>query len=180
MDQDSQEQISQKLQDTIKNLSKKKGKRRESTSYTPGASPNEPYLPRHVRPEKSPISPAPGPRETSTQATESRPSNIPRRVFVSTPTHPSPLQQEIPRQGRSVVKIKAKNYNISFNGEGSEKSINEIIRIAQIEGATEADLAIQVAFWTTDSKISDAIEAMPGFEQGNWTHLKKDLIEKLE
>ncbi|MBW0577374.1 hypothetical protein O181_117089 [Austropuccinia psidii MF-1] len=34
---------------------KKKVKRRESTSYTPGTSPSEPTLPRHVRPEESPI-----------------------------------------------------------------------------------------------------------------------------
>ncbi|MBW0589890.1 hypothetical protein O181_129605 [Austropuccinia psidii MF-1] len=33
-------------------------------------------------------------------------------------------------------------------------------------------------FWTTDSKIRDAIEAMPGYEEGNWTQLKKDLITK--
>ncbi|MBW0588259.1 hypothetical protein O181_127974 [Austropuccinia psidii MF-1] len=97
---ETQEQRAQKLQDTINNLSKKKGKRRGSTSYTPGASPSEPSLPRHVRPEESPISPTPGPRATSTPATESRPSNIPRRVFVSTPTNPSPLQQAIPRKER--------------------------------------------------------------------------------
>ncbi|MBW0555716.1 hypothetical protein O181_095431 [Austropuccinia psidii MF-1] len=37
---------------------------------------------------------------------------------------------------------------------------------------------MQMAFWTTDSKISDAIEAMPGYEEGNWMQLKKDLITK--
>ncbi|MBW0594191.1 hypothetical protein O181_133906, partial [Austropuccinia psidii MF-1] len=174
----TQEQMAQKLQDTINNLSKKKGKRRESTSYTPGASPNEYSLPRHVRPEESPISPTPGPRATSTPATESRPSNIPRKVFVSTPTHPSPLQQEIPRIETSVVNVKAKNYNLNFNGEEVEKFFKKIERIPQIEGATEEDLAMQMAFRTTDSKISDTIEAMPGYEEGNWTQLKKDLITK--
>ncbi|MBW0573611.1 hypothetical protein O181_113326 [Austropuccinia psidii MF-1] len=175
---ETQEQMAQKLQDTINNLSKKKGKRRGSTSYTPGASPSEPSLPRHFRPEESPISPTPVPRETSTPATESRPSNIPRIVFVLTPTHPSPLQQEIPRKERSVVKIKAKNSNLNFNGEEVEKFIKKIERIAQIEGATEEDLAMQMAFWTTDSKISDTIEAMPGYKEGNWTQIKKDLITK--
>ncbi|MBW0507237.1 hypothetical protein O181_046952 [Austropuccinia psidii MF-1] len=33
-------------------------------------------------------------------------------------------------------------------------------------------------FWTTHSKISDAIEAMPGYEEGNWNQLKKNLITK--
>ncbi|MBW0590578.1 hypothetical protein O181_130293 [Austropuccinia psidii MF-1] len=174
--------MAQKLKSAINNLSKNKGKRRESTSYTPGASPSEPSLPRHVRPEESPISPTPLPRATSTLATESRPSNTPRRVFVSTPTKSSllhsPLQQEIPRKERSVVKIEAKNYNLNFNGEEVEKFIKKIERIAHIEGATEEDLAMKMAFWTTDSKISDTIEAMPGYEEGNWTQLKKDLIAK--
>ncbi|MBW0492178.1 hypothetical protein O181_031893 [Austropuccinia psidii MF-1] len=76
--------MSQKLQDTINNRSKKKGKRRGSTLYTTGASLSKPSLPRHVRPEESLISPTPGPRATSTPATESRPSNIPRRVFCFT------------------------------------------------------------------------------------------------
>ncbi|MBW0584392.1 hypothetical protein O181_124107 [Austropuccinia psidii MF-1] len=47
---ETQDQMAQKFQDTINNPSKKKGKRIESTSYTPGASSNEPSLPRHVRP----------------------------------------------------------------------------------------------------------------------------------
>ncbi|MBW0553520.1 hypothetical protein O181_093235 [Austropuccinia psidii MF-1] len=67
---DSEEQMPQKLQDTDKNLSKNQGKRRESESYTPGASLNEPSLPRHVRMEESSISPTPGPRSNSTPATE--------------------------------------------------------------------------------------------------------------
>ncbi|MBW0556190.1 hypothetical protein O181_095905 [Austropuccinia psidii MF-1] len=140
-------------------------------------NPSEPSLPRHVRAEESPISPTPGPRETSTPATESRPSNIPRRDFVSTPTHPSPLKQEIPRKERSVLNIKAMNYNLNFHGEEAEKCIKKTERIAQIEGATEEDLAMQIAFWTTDSKISDTIEPMPGYEEGNWTWLKNALIK---
>ncbi|MBW0498406.1 hypothetical protein O181_038121 [Austropuccinia psidii MF-1] len=50
--------------------------------------------------------------------------------------------------------------------------------IAQIEGETDEDLAMQMAFCTTDPRISDAIEAMPGYEEGNWTQLKKDPINK--
>ncbi|MBW0564988.1 hypothetical protein O181_104703 [Austropuccinia psidii MF-1] len=56
--------------------------------------------------------------------------------------------------------------------------IKNIERIAQIEGATEEYLAMQMAFWTADSKISNAIEAMPGYEGENLTQLKKDHINK--
>ncbi|MBW0507839.1 hypothetical protein O181_047554 [Austropuccinia psidii MF-1] len=124
------------------------------------------------------MSPTPGPRETFTPETEPISSNVPRKVFVSTPAHPSPSHQETPRQERSVVKIKAKNYNLNSNGEEAEKFLKNIKRIAQIEGATEEDLAMQMAFWKTDSKTSDAIEAMPGYEEGNWKQLKKYLITK--
>ncbi|MBW0560319.1 hypothetical protein O181_100034 [Austropuccinia psidii MF-1] len=82
-----------------------------------------------------------------------------------------------PKEKRSVVKIKEKNYNLNLNGEEVEKAINKIERLSQIEAPTEEDMEMQVAFWTTDSKISDAIEAIPGYEEGNWTQLKKDLIK---
>ncbi|MBW0577412.1 hypothetical protein O181_117127, partial [Austropuccinia psidii MF-1] len=110
--------------------------------------------------------------------TEPRPQTHQRRAFFSTPTNPSPLQHQILRQERPVVKIKAKDYNLNFNGEEVEKFIRKVEKIAQIEGAREEDLAMQMAFWTTDSKNSDAIEAMPGYEEGNWSQLKKDLITK--
>ncbi|MBW0465070.1 hypothetical protein O181_004785 [Austropuccinia psidii MF-1] len=157
---------------------KKKENRRGSTSYTPGVSPSEPILPRHVRPEESPSSPTPGPRDTSTKATEPRPQPHQRREFFPTPTNPSPLEHQILIQDRPVVQIKAKYYNLNFNGEEVEKCISKVGRIAQIEGAREDDLAMQMAFWTTDSKISDAIEAMPGYEEGKWNKPKKDVINK--
>ncbi|MBW0514138.1 hypothetical protein O181_053853 [Austropuccinia psidii MF-1] len=96
------------MQDLLLTQSKEKGKRREQEFYIPGASPIETTLPRHVEPEDSPISPTPGPRATSTLVTEPRSRNIPRRVLVTTPNNPSPLQQKVIRQERPVIKIKAK------------------------------------------------------------------------
>ncbi|MBW0493445.1 hypothetical protein O181_033160 [Austropuccinia psidii MF-1] len=81
-------------------------------------------------------------------------------------------------QEMTVVKIKAKDYNLNFNGQEVEKFIRKVEIIAQIEGANEEDLAMQMAFWTTDPRISDAIEEMPIYEEGNWSQLKKDLIAK--
>ncbi|MBW0548799.1 hypothetical protein O181_088514 [Austropuccinia psidii MF-1] len=143
-----------------------------------GNSPSEPTLPRHIRPEDSPISPTPGPRAIYTPETNSRINNIPRRAFVYTPNNPSPLQQQMLKQERPVVKIEAKDYNLHFNGEEVEKFIKNVERISQIEGETDEDLAMQMAFWTTEPRISDAIEAMPGYEEGNCTQLKKNLIAK--
>ncbi|MBW0527418.1 hypothetical protein O181_067133 [Austropuccinia psidii MF-1] len=83
--------LMKQMQDLLLTQRKKKGKIREQTPYTPGASPSESTLPRHVRPEDSQISPTPGPRATSTTATEPRTQNISRRGFVTTPNNPSPL-----------------------------------------------------------------------------------------
>ncbi|MBW0583293.1 hypothetical protein O181_123008 [Austropuccinia psidii MF-1] len=166
------------MQDFLLSQTSKKGKRRQSIPNTPGNSPSEPTLPRNIRPEDSPISPTPGPRATSTPETNPRINNIPRRAFVSTPNNPSPLQQKLLKKERPVVKIKAKYYNLNYNGEEVEKCIKKAKRIAQIEGETDEDLAMQMAFWITDPRISDDLEAMPGYEEGNWTQLKKDLITK--
>ncbi|MBW0571838.1 hypothetical protein O181_111553 [Austropuccinia psidii MF-1] len=92
---------------------------------------SEPTLPRNVRPEDSPILPTPGPRATSTSATEPRTQNIPRGVFVTTPHNPNPLWKKVPRQEIPVVKIKTKDYNLNLDGE-VEKFIRKLERIAQI------------------------------------------------
>ncbi|MBW0491626.1 hypothetical protein O181_031341 [Austropuccinia psidii MF-1] len=124
--------LMKKMQDLLLTQRNKKVKRRKQKSYTPGASPSEPKLPRHVRPADSPISPTPGPRATSTLAKEPRTQNIPRKVFVTTPNSPSLLQQKVPRQERPVVKIQAKDYHLNFDGEEVEKFIKKVERIAQI------------------------------------------------
>ncbi|MBW0569684.1 hypothetical protein O181_109399 [Austropuccinia psidii MF-1] len=137
-DQDVQIQsLMKQIQDILSAQSKKKEKRRCSTSYTPGGSPT----------------------------TEPRPQTHQRRAFFSTPRNPSALQHQILRKERPVVKIKARDYNLNFNGEEVEKFIRKVERIAQIEGARKEDLAMQMAFWIAGSKISDAIEAMPGYEE---------------
>ncbi|MBW0466194.1 hypothetical protein O181_005909 [Austropuccinia psidii MF-1] len=35
---------------------------------------------------------------------------------------------------------------------------------------------MRMAFWTAYSKISDAVEEIPGYEEGNWHQLKEDPI----
>ncbi|MBW0496332.1 hypothetical protein O181_036047 [Austropuccinia psidii MF-1] len=158
--------LMKKIQDILLNQSKKKGKRRGFTSYTPGGSPSKLTLPRHVTPEESLSSHKPGPRATSTPETEPRAQAHKRGEILSTPTNPSPLKHQILTQERPVAQIKAKYYNLSFNREKVEKFIRKVERIAHIEGAKEEYLEMQMEFWRTGSKLSDAIEAMPGYEEG--------------
>ncbi|MBW0561705.1 hypothetical protein O181_101420 [Austropuccinia psidii MF-1] len=166
------------MQDILTTQRQKKGQRRVSKSYTPGGNPSEPTLPRHVRPEESPSSPTPGPRAASTPATEPSLQRNKRGAFFSAPTYPSPLQHQILRRERQVVKIKAKYYNLNLNLEEVKKFISKVERMAQIEGSREEDLLMEMSFWTSDSKISDDVEAIPGYEEGSWNQLKKDLIHK--
>ncbi|MBW0491707.1 hypothetical protein O181_031422 [Austropuccinia psidii MF-1] len=114
----------------------------------------------------------------STKETYPRVQIIPRRAFVSTPNSPSLLQQQVLRQETLVAKIEAKYYDLKFNGEEVKTFFKKIERIAQINGEKYEDLAMGMAFWKTDPKVSDAIEAIPGYGEGDFTQLKKGLIVK--
>ncbi|MBW0488647.1 hypothetical protein O181_028362 [Austropuccinia psidii MF-1] len=96
------------MQDFLLSQTSKKGKRRQSIPNTPWNSPSESTLPRHIRPEDSPISTTFGPSATSTPKKNPIVNNISRRAFVSTFNNPSPLQKQVLKQERLVVKIKAK------------------------------------------------------------------------
>ncbi|MBW0583295.1 hypothetical protein O181_123010 [Austropuccinia psidii MF-1] len=168
------------MQDLLLTQSKKKGKRREKTVYTPGASPNEPTLPRHVRPEGSPVSPTPGPRATSTPKTEQRSHSIPKKVFLSTPNHSSPLQKEISKVTSPIVKIRAKDYNLVFDGNGVEKFIKRVEAAAEIAGAIGEDIARKVIFMSASEEVKEKIEAIQGYEDKNWQNPKKTLLQNGE
>ncbi|MBW0568889.1 hypothetical protein O181_108604 [Austropuccinia psidii MF-1] len=140
--------LMKQIQDLFLIHSKNKGKRREQTSYTPGASPSEPSLPRHVRPEDSPISPTPGPGATSTPKTEQTSQIIPKKLFLSTPNHPIPLQNEIPKRVEAA---------------------------AEIEGASGEYIARKVIFMSASEEAKEKIEAIQDYEEKSWTKLKEEL-----
>ncbi|MBW0492697.1 hypothetical protein O181_032412 [Austropuccinia psidii MF-1] len=110
-------------------LIKKEGKKK-SSSYTPQKSPLEEQttLPRSFRQHGSP-SPYPRPMATSTPYTEQRPSTLPRGINISSQI-PTPSHQEILRNTTPIVKIRAKDYNLWFDGKDVEKFINKVENIA--------------------------------------------------
>ncbi|MBW0592502.1 hypothetical protein O181_132217 [Austropuccinia psidii MF-1] len=173
----STERLQQKMlemQAELLALIKKEGKNK-SSSYTPQNSPLEEQttLPRSFRQHGSP-SPYPRPMATSTPYTEQRPSTLPRRVNISAQIQ-TPLHQEIPRNTTPIVKIRAKDYNLWFDGKDVERFIKKVENIAEIEGASGRDIARQIAFWTKDEEISYHIEGMPGYETADWDQLKVDM-----
>ncbi|MBW0515808.1 hypothetical protein O181_055523 [Austropuccinia psidii MF-1] len=162
------------MQAELLELIKKEGKNK-SSSYTPQNSPLEEQtrLPRSFRQHGSP-SPYPRPMATSTPYTEQRPSTLPRRVNISSQI-PTTLNQEIPKNITPIVKIRAKHYNLRFDGKDVKGFINKVENIAEIEGESGRDIARQIAFLTKDEEISYHIEGMPGYETAHWDQLKVDM-----
>ncbi|MBW0578534.1 hypothetical protein O181_118249 [Austropuccinia psidii MF-1] len=152
----STERLQQKMlemQAELLALIKKEGKNK-ALSYNPQNSPLEEQttIPRSFSKHGSP-SPYPRPTATSTPYTEQRQNTLPRRVNISSRI-PTPSHQEIPRSTTPIVKIRAKDYNLWFDGKDVES-------ISEIEGASGRDIAREIAFWTKDEEISYHIEGMP-------------------
>ncbi|MBW0578892.1 hypothetical protein O181_118607 [Austropuccinia psidii MF-1] len=153
----------------------KKEVKNKSSSYAPQNSPLEEQtsLPRSFRQHGSP-SHYRRPMATSTPYSQQRLSTLPRRVNISSQI-PTPLHQEIPRNTTPIVKIRAKDYNLWFDGKDVERFINKVENIGKIEGASGRDIARQIGFWKKDEKISYHIEGMPGYETADWDQLKVDM-----
>ncbi|MBW0480851.1 hypothetical protein O181_020566 [Austropuccinia psidii MF-1] len=104
---------------------------------------------------------------TVTLYTEQRQNTLPRRVKTYSKI-PTPSHHEMPRNTTSILKIRAKDYNMWFYEKDFERFIKKVENIAEIEGASGRDIVRQIAFWTKDDKISYLIEGMPEYETADW------------
>ncbi|MBW0468990.1 hypothetical protein O181_008705 [Austropuccinia psidii MF-1] len=111
---------------------------------------------------------------TETPYTEQRQCTLPRTVDISAKI-PTPFHQEVPRNTAQIVKIRAKYYNLWFDGKGCERFIMEVENIAETEGARERDIARQIAFCTKDEEIGYHIDRIPRYETANDNQLKLDM-----
>ncbi|MBW0545893.1 hypothetical protein O181_085608 [Austropuccinia psidii MF-1] len=82
---------------------------------------------------------------TSTPYREQIPGTLPRRVNIAAQI-PTPLHQEIPKNTTPIVKIRAEDYNLWFDGNDVERFNKKVENIAEIGGATGRDIARQIAF----------------------------------
>ncbi|MBW0483263.1 hypothetical protein O181_022978 [Austropuccinia psidii MF-1] len=119
------------MQEELLALIKKEGKNK-SSSYTPQNSPLEEQttLPRSFRPHGS-LSPYPRPMATSTPYTEQRQHTLPGRINISAQI-PTASHQKIPRNTTPILKIRAKDYNLWFDGKYVEIFIKKVENIAEI------------------------------------------------
>ncbi|MBW0461732.1 hypothetical protein O181_001447 [Austropuccinia psidii MF-1] len=152
-------------------LLKKEGKRKESSFNTENSLMEESTtMPRIIRKEGSP-SPFSRHMASSASFTSQRPSNIPKRVNFHSQAS-SPLQQKAPKNNTPIVNIRPKYHNLWLDGKEVERFIKRVENLAEIEGASDRDIARQISFWTKDQEISYHIEEMAGYGTGGWEELK--------
>ena len=47
-----------------------------------------------------------------------------------------------------------------------------------MDGANEADMLLQVVFFVEGEDLKDQVEETDGFEEGNWSLLKEEMISR--
>ncbi|MBW0532762.1 hypothetical protein O181_072477 [Austropuccinia psidii MF-1] len=155
-------------------LLKSQGKGKES-SFTEENSPMDETttIPRIFRQEGIPL-PFSRLMNSSTPFTSHGPNTLSKRVKANSQTS-SPLEQESPRNNTPIFKIRPKDYNLWFDGKEVEIFIDKVENIAEIEEASVREISTQIFFWTKDQNISYNIEAIPGYETGDWEKLKLEM-----
>jgi len=87
-----------------------------------------------------------------------------------------------PYQGGKIksVKIKPMDRNLFF--DGTNMTIKTFIRryedAADTDGASERDLAKQIIPFIKGMDLKEEVEEMSGYEDCNWTELKKQLLNR--
>ncbi|MBW0576898.1 hypothetical protein O181_116613 [Austropuccinia psidii MF-1] len=158
----------------MERAARRHGKKTKSSTFSPETT-GDATIERMLRPQQPSPSPTPKTFETSTPGTFPRAARFEKRVHITTPTQ-QPERVTIPT--RKIVQIKAKYYDLNFDGNDVEDFIKRAERIALIEGANKQDLAMQIPFWSEDKDIRYEIEGMPGYEMEDWHQLKKEMISK--
>ncbi|MBW0551107.1 hypothetical protein O181_090822, partial [Austropuccinia psidii MF-1] len=158
----------------MERAAKRHGKKTKSSQLSPETT-GDSTIERMLRPQQPSLSPTPKTFATSTPGTLPRAAIFEKRVHITTPTQ-QPERVTIPK--RKIVKMKANDYNLNFDGSDSEYFIKRAERIVSIEGENERDLAMQIAFLSEDKDIRYEIEGMPGYEVEHWDQLKKEMISK--
>ncbi|MBW0477244.1 hypothetical protein O181_016959 [Austropuccinia psidii MF-1] len=113
------------MQEQLLSLIKKEGKHK-SSSYTPQSILlEEPTTPLRLFRKHGLPSPYPKPMAKLKPYTEQRQNTLPRRVNICSPI-PTPLHKAKTKTTTPIVKIRAKDYNLWFDGKFFEIVINKV------------------------------------------------------
>ena len=80
------------------------------------------------------------------------------------------------RSSSKMVKIKPQNKNLGFDGSNVERFLASYEMAAEVDGASEFDMAYQLRFFILSDEVLDIVESMDGFESHDWSLLKAGLL----
>ncbi|MBW0572744.1 hypothetical protein O181_112459 [Austropuccinia psidii MF-1] len=135
---------------------KRHGKKTKSSQFSPETT-GDATIEIMLRPQQ------PSPSPTLRIFATFTPGTFPRSARVANREHITKSTQKTERATittRKIVKIKAKDYNVNFDGSDVEDFIKRAERIASTEGANERDLIMQIAFWSEDKDLRYEIEGI--------------------
>jgi hypothetical protein len=75
-----------------------------------------------------------------------------------------------------MVKIKPQNKGLSFTGSNVERFLTQYQLAAQLDGASELDMAQQLGFFVVGKDLLDVVETLDGYDPPDWTRLKAAMM----
>ena len=75
-----------------------------------------------------------------------------------------------------MVKIKPQDKTLGFNGEDVERFLESFEMAAEVDGASEYDMAYQLRFFIRSSEVLNIVESMEGYSTRDWPLLRKGLL----
>ncbi|MBW0474291.1 hypothetical protein O181_014006 [Austropuccinia psidii MF-1] len=155
----------------MERTSKRHGKQKKSIQLSPETT-GDATIKRMLRPQQPSQSPTPKTFARFTPGTFPRAARFSNRVNITTPMQPA---GRVTIHTRNIVKRKAKDYNLNFEGLDVEDFIKRAKRIVSMEEANERDLAMQIAFWSEAKEIRYEIEGTHEYEMEDLDQLKKEM-----
>ena len=85
-----------------------------------------------------------------------------------------------PRSGAAskMVKIKPQDKSLKFTGTRVEAFLRQYELAANLDGASEEDMVLQIPSFVSGEDIQDAVWDMSGLSAKSWTLLKAQIIER--
>ncbi|POW05682.1 hypothetical protein PSHT_10681 [Puccinia striiformis] len=75
-----------------------------------------------------------------------------------------------------MVEIKPQDQELGFDGRSIEQFLDSYQSAAELDGASEYDMAHQICFFLRTEELMDVVEVMDGYDDHNWTKLKASML----
>ncbi|WAR54974.1 hypothetical protein PtB15_4B592 [Puccinia triticina] len=75
-----------------------------------------------------------------------------------------------------MVKIQPQDQDFGFDGTNVERFLDSYQLAAELDGASDYDMAHQICFFMRTDELMDVVEALDGFEDHDWERLKASML----